>query len=101
MDHVISVSHSKVRLAQVYGAAAILLYLDPYDYPSPDRKVFPYSRDIPGTAVQRGTVLLGDSDPLTPGYPSTGLFKLFTSIMFHYLSINIPFELQQGYLQAI
>jgi N-acetylated-alpha-linked acidic dipeptidase len=46
--------------------------MDPADYAQdPDHKVFPETWWLPGSGTQRGTTLEGDSDPLTPNYPST------------------------------
>lgn len=62
----------KVSLAARYGAIGIILYSDPADYSvDTDEPAYPDSWWLPGTGVQRGTVLLGDGDPLTPGYPAT------------------------------
>ncbi|XP_053330467.1 putative N-acetylated-alpha-linked acidic dipeptidase [Spea bombifrons] len=62
----------KVKNAQNFGCAGIILYSDPADYVAgdPDR-VFPDDWWLPGTGAQRGTVLNTDGDPLTPYYPST------------------------------
>lgn len=62
-----------MRLAAKYGAIGVILYSDPADYSeSGNEAVFPDSWWLPGTGVQRGTVMMGDGDPLTPGYPAVG-----------------------------
>ncbi|XP_064600479.1 N-acetylated-alpha-linked acidic dipeptidase 2-like [Liolophura sinensis] len=58
-----------VKLAAHFGAAGVILYSDPGDYTWGD-KVYPRDWWLPGTAVQRGVVMTGNGDPLTPGYPS-------------------------------
>lgn len=61
----------KVALAAKHGAIGVILYSDPADYSeNANEDVFPNSWWLPGTGVQRGTVMLGDGDPLTPGYPA-------------------------------
>ena len=62
----------QVRHAQMFGAIGVILYTDPADYASNGMQTtFPHSWWLPGTGVQRGTVVL-EGDPLTPGYPATG-----------------------------
>ncbi|XP_067942512.1 glutamate carboxypeptidase 2-like [Watersipora subatra] len=61
----------KVSMAAEYGAKAIILYTDPYDFTSPtDNSSYPDSWWIPKTGVQRGTVMDVAGDPLTPFYPA-------------------------------
>jgi len=62
-------------LAASHGIVGLILYSDPADYSiDPDVPTFPDSWWLPGTGVQRGSVNLYNGDPLTPGYPSIGLF---------------------------
>ncbi len=53
------------------GALGMILYTDPANYASGD-STYPKSWWMPPDGVQRGTVMDGEGDPLTPGYPSTG-----------------------------
>lgn len=65
---------SKVAIAERMGAKGVIIYSDPADYTDPnDTRVFPETVWLPGTAAQRGSIFVGDGDPLTPGYPSTRL----------------------------
>lgn len=51
----------------------MIIYSDPADYAFGDQeRVYPDDWWLPGTGAQRGTVLRGDGDPLTPFYPSIG-----------------------------
>lgn len=61
----------KVTNAQKCGAKAILIYNDPHDYaPVPDEDLYPHGWWLPRTGVQRGSILIGTGDPLTPRYPA-------------------------------
>lgn len=61
----------KVTNAQKYGAKAILIYSDPQDYaPVPDEDLYPHGWWLPRSGVQRGSILMGTGDPLTPRYPA-------------------------------
>ncbi|KAM9294419.1 putative N-acetylated-alpha-linked acidic dipeptidase [Gastrophryne carolinensis] len=61
----------KVKNGEVFGCAGMVIYSDPADYVSGDiNSVYPNDWSLPGTGAQRGTVLRGDGDPLTPFYPS-------------------------------
>ncbi|KAL4238468.1 N-acetylated-alpha-linked acidic dipeptidase 2 [Mactra antiquata] len=61
----------KVKLAQERGAVGVILYSDPADYVAPwATDYYPDSIWIPGTAASRGSIFMGNGDPLTPGYPS-------------------------------
>ena len=64
-------SSSKVSLAETAGAIGMIIYTDPANYASGD-STYPNSWWMPPDGVQRGTINVGDGDPLTPGYPSTG-----------------------------
>lgn len=59
--------------AQKFGAKAILIYSDPQDSaPAPDDDLYPHSWWLPRSGVQRGSILMGTGDPLTPRYPAKG-----------------------------
>ncbi|XP_069494506.1 N-acetylated-alpha-linked acidic dipeptidase 2-like [Ambystoma mexicanum] len=61
----------KVKNAQDWGCAGVILYSDPADYVAgAGARVYPDDWWLPGTAVQRGTTLRSSGDPLTPFYPS-------------------------------
>ena len=61
-------------MAAEAGATALILFMDPSDYGPPEGvKAFPETWWLPGSGLQRGTILISSSgDPLTPEYPSTG-----------------------------
>ena len=64
--------------AQKCGAKAILIYNDPQDSaPVPDEDLYPHGWWLPRSGVQRGSILLGTGDPLTPRYPSKGTAEMF------------------------
>ncbi|CAL1543996.1 unnamed protein product [Lymnaea stagnalis] len=66
----------KVAIAASYGATGVIMYTDPDDYTgfkSGDRRVYPETWWMPPNGAQRGTILLGEGDPLTPGYPANDL----------------------------
>lgn len=68
----------QVTNAQKYGAKAILIYNDPQDSaPVPDEDLYPHGWWLPRSGVQRGSILLGTGDPLTPRYPSKGTAEMF------------------------
>ncbi|GAB6026431.1 hypothetical protein CHUAL_012631 [Chamberlinius hualienensis] len=64
---------NKVNLASQYGALAIILFNDPYQYAQdgeePD-KVYPHSKWLPSSGAQRGSIGTLRGDPQTPQYPS-------------------------------
>jgi len=60
---------NKVKLAEEYGAVAVILYTDPMDYSLGTVK-YPDSWWLPEDGVQRGTVNHLDADPSTLGYPA-------------------------------
>nr|XP_015205974.1 PREDICTED: putative N-acetylated-alpha-linked acidic dipeptidase [Lepisosteus oculatus] len=61
----------KVKHAAQFGCAGVILYSDPADYAVGGHwRVYPDDWWLPGSGVQRGSVLPVDGDPLTPFYPS-------------------------------
>lgn len=71
----------KVTNAQKFGAKAILIYSDPQDSaPAQDDDLYPHSWWLPRSGVQRGSILMGTGDPLTPRYPAKdGIFRKSSS----------------------
>ncbi|XP_061183780.1 N-acetylated-alpha-linked acidic dipeptidase 2-like [Saccostrea echinata] len=63
----------KVNQAYLHGAIGIIIYSDPADYAvdGENSQVYPHDWWLPDTGTQRGTIFLGQGDPLTPGYPAT------------------------------
>jgi N-acetylated-alpha-linked acidic dipeptidase len=61
---------NKVFQAEARGAAAVIIYSDPYDMTEPGEPVYPAGPWATNTTAQRGSVWLGNGDPLTPGLPS-------------------------------
>ena len=54
-----------------------MIYSDPEDYaPSYGPPVFPGGPMLPSTGLQRGSVMVIDGDPLTPGLPSIGKYTV-------------------------
>ncbi|MGH7542432.1 MAG: M28 family peptidase [Gemmatimonadota bacterium] len=60
----------KARLAEERGAAALLLYSDPDDDGYVQGDVYPEGPWRPWSGVQRGSVMFGAGDPMTPDGPS-------------------------------
>lgn len=63
----------KVKIAQDFGAAGAILYSDPADVAADGIEkghVYPDTIWMPADGVQRGTIMHGSGDPLTPLYPS-------------------------------
>ena len=62
----------------MHGASGIILFSDPADSTGGDiHQVYPRDWWLPPSGAQRGTVFIGDGDPLTPGYPSIGKTSYF------------------------
>lgn len=62
-----------MRLAEERGAIGVILFSDPKDYTDGDQtRVYPNDWYLPPSGTQRGTIYLGDGDPLTAGYPAIG-----------------------------
>ena len=63
----------KARIAELAGMSGLILYSDPADVSGNSmnsESTYPHTWWLPSTGLQRGTLLLMDGDPLTPGYPS-------------------------------
>ena len=76
-----------MRIAQRHGAIGVILFTDPADFAGgPGSQVYPDDWWMPPTGTQRGTLFIGEGDPLTPGYPSVGQCEKFLllSIMFSF-----------------
>lgn len=62
----------KVHLAELRGAIGVILFSDPEDVTDGDiTNVYPRDWWLPPSGTQRGTVYIGDGDPLTADYPAT------------------------------
>jgi N-acetylated-alpha-linked acidic dipeptidase len=61
----------KAREAEKHGAVALLIYSDPQDDGFVRGDVYPEGPFRPSQGIQRGSVMNGNGDPSTPGYPST------------------------------
>lgn len=62
----------KVLTAQKYGIKGVLLYSDPQRVaPLGLKELYPNGEFLPEDGTQRGTIYIGNGDPLTPLYPST------------------------------
>lgn len=65
----------KVRFAESRGAAAVVLYIDPYDAaPLGPSETYPNTVYAPPGATELGSLRL-QGDLLTPGYPAVGKTK--------------------------
>lgn len=64
-------SFYQIANAEKRGAIGAILFSDPDDV-AREADVYPDSWWLPDTGMQRGSTFLGDGDPLTPGWPSTG-----------------------------
>ncbi|XP_012946196.1 putative N-acetylated-alpha-linked acidic dipeptidase [Aplysia californica] len=71
----------KVDIATRYGAAGVIMFLDPADvtgYNMGDPRVYPDTWWLPPSGSQRGTVFTGSGDPLTPGFAANDLAYRYT-----------------------
>lgn len=79
--------------AQKFGAKAILIYNDPQDFaPVPDEDLYPHGWWLPRSGVQRGSILIGTGDPLTPRYPSKGAHSKSVFGGVQYLPLTLYFK---------
>ncbi|CAI5456445.1 unnamed protein product [Caenorhabditis angaria] len=63
----------KIHKAQLHGAVGAILFSDPSDVAQDGEKqanVYPKTVWMPNEAVQRGSLMHGDGDPLSPYYPA-------------------------------
>jgi N-acetylated-alpha-linked acidic dipeptidase len=60
----------KAREAEKRGAVGLVIYSDPEDDGYVRGDVYPEGPMRPARGVQRGSIMNGDGDPSTPGYPS-------------------------------
>jgi N-acetylated-alpha-linked acidic dipeptidase len=60
----------KAREAEKRGAVGLVIYSDPEDDGFARGDVYPEGPMRPEQGVQRGSIMNGDGDPSTPGYPS-------------------------------
>ena len=79
-----------MNIATSYNATGVILYSDPKDYAAEGvDKVYPDTWWLPPTGVQRGTVYYGEGDPLTPGYPATGKWSIYSlGKLFHMIHLQ-------------
>ena len=64
---------NKVKNCQDAGAIGVILFSDPGDVAVQGTKpenVYPNTIFLPGSGVQRGSVFIGDGDPLSPNWAS-------------------------------
>lgn len=60
----------KAREAEKRGAVGLIIYSDPEDDGYVRGDVYPEGPMRPERGIQRGSIMNGDGDPSTPGYPS-------------------------------
>lgn len=63
----------KVRNAQLEGAIGVILFSDPAEVArdgTQQERVYPNTEWMPNEGVQRGSIMHGNGDPLSPLYPS-------------------------------
>lgn len=67
----------QVRLAEARGAIGVILFSDPSDVTdgNPDQ-VYPHDWYLPPSGTQRGSVFIGDGDPLTADYPAISMIYI-------------------------
>ena len=49
----------------------MIIFSDPQQVARDTDKIYPTGWWLPGDGMQRGTAMMDDGDPLTPGWPST------------------------------
>ncbi len=59
-------------MAQRYGCSGLLIYSDPQDFAPEGVPVYPDGPSLPPGGVQRGSLMIVEGDPLTPGVPAIG-----------------------------
>ena len=61
-------------MAEMRGAKGVILFSDPADITDNGdmNQVYPHGWWLPPSGTQRGTVYIGDGDPLTADYPAIG-----------------------------
>lgn len=68
------------------GAIGVILFSDPDDVTNGNfDQVYPHDWYLPPTGTQRGTVYIGDGDPLSPGYPAIGLVIIIVLVVAAYM----------------
>eukprot|EP01119_Soliformovum_irregulare_P006207 TRINITY_DN1800_c0_g5_i1.p1 TRINITY_DN1800_c0_g5~~TRINITY_DN1800_c0_g5_i1.p1 ORF type:complete len:662 (+),score=189.25 TRINITY_DN1800_c0_g5_i1:247-2232(+) len=61
---------NKVKNAEMRGAIAVLIFIDPQNTGYLRGATFPEGPWSTNTTVQRGSVWVGEGDPMSPGFPS-------------------------------
>ena len=61
---------NKVENAENWGCVGSIIYNDPEQYAPDLMRVYTKGDYLPGFGTQRGTALVSDGDPETPGYPA-------------------------------
>ena len=64
-----------MELAERKGAAGVILFSDPQDFAQKKNETYPNGIWMPDMAVQSGTVMVGNGDPLTIYYPAIGIYQ--------------------------
>ena len=65
---------SQVALAEKHKAKGVILFSDPADITIGNTSdVYPHSWWYPATGTQRGSLLIGDGDPLSADYPAISM----------------------------
>jgi len=77
----------KVRMAEKYRAAGILIYGDPHEYAPVASEKFPNGRWLSDDGVQRGSIIGGkgvsEGDPMSGGYPAKRKYARITKLQRH------------------
>jgi len=76
-DAIVIARHGKIFRGDIVknsaraGALAVVIYSDPFDYAGGSTEGnYPFSKWLPRSGVQRGTVFEKSGDPISPGWPS-------------------------------
>ena len=75
-------------MAQRFNCSALLIYSDPADYAPPGVPVYPDGPSLPLYGVQRGSLLVPDGDPLTPGVPAVGKLLFVVMIIMYIFHVR-------------